>query len=184
MKTHKPKQPETLSINSLFKYKKEILLNLSLTGNPESTAKRRVVRMFPILSEVLRGDRYYCRRSFFTINDARILSGALKPLIPSVTIEKVRQLKKDALEIAGKKRESPKFKARCNSYKPYTLNNDPEYFYRIFPLKGDKDELYYKHTTKNTGEMILTQIENLLNKYHLSAHENHNITKTINDDDE
>ena len=181
MKTHKPKQPETLSINSLFKYKKEILLNLTLTGNSESTAKRRIDRMFPVLAEVLRGDRYYYRRSFFTINDARILSAALKPLIPSVTIEKVRQLKNDAIIIANKKRESLKYRIK-NKYTPYSLSNDPEYFFRIFPLKND--DAYYKYTEKNKGKIILTQIETLLSKYHLSAHEKHNITKDPLDDDE
>lgn len=181
MKTNKTKQPETLSVHSLFKYRKEILLNLTLTGNSESTAKRRINRMFPVLAEVLRGDRYYYRRSFFTINDARILSAALKPLIPSVTIEKVRQLKNDAIEIANKKRESLKYRIK-NKYTPYSLSNDPEYFFRIFPLKND--DAYYKYTEKNKGKMILTQIETLLSKYHLSAHEKHNIIKDPLDYDE
>jgi hypothetical protein len=181
MKTEKTRKPETLSVHSLFKYRKEILLNLTLTGNSESTAKRRINRMFPVLAEVLRGDRYYYRRSFFTINDARILSAALKPLIPSVTIEKVRQLKNDAIIIANKKRESLKYRIK-NKYTPYSLSNYPEYFFRIFPLKND--DAYYKHTAKNKGKMILTQIETLLSKYHLSAHEKHNITKDPLDDDE
>lgn len=166
---------EKLDINTLFKYRNAVLLHAQMM---DATQKPRLENFYKRVARCLGCMDYYQwqDKSFFTINDARVLSRALKPLIPSVTIETVRDLKHVILKTAAKKRNTPKIQGKISlSYRHKKINyqySEREQFYnRIFTLDM---RMYWKNSETYKGLTFVQVIEVLIKKHHISKHEKGN----------
>lgn len=166
---------EKLDINTLFKYRDAVLLHAHMM---DATQKPRLENFYKRVARCLGCMDYYQwqDKSFFTINDARVLSRALKPLIPSVTIETVRDLKHVILKTAAKKRNTPKIQGKISlSYRHKKINfqyseREP-YHHRIFTLDM---RMYWKNSETYKGLTFVKVIEVLIKKHHISKHEKGN----------
>lgn len=163
---------EKLDINTLFKYRNAVLLHAQMM---DATQKPRLENLYKRVARCLGCLDYYqwFSNSFFTINDARALSRALKPLIPSVTIETVRDLKEIILKTAREKRKTPKIQGKISlSYRHKKINfqyseREP-YHHRIFPLDM---KMYWKNSETYKGLTFVKVIEVLIKQHHISKHE-------------
>jgi hypothetical protein len=165
---------EKLDINTLFKYRDAVLLHAHMM---DATQKNRIEKFYSRVARALGCKDYYqwFSNSFFTINDARALSRALKPLIPSVTIETVRDLKEIILKTAREKRKTPRIQGIVQlRYKHKKLNDEYSeracYYRRIFPLKME----HYWKTSEASKMDFKNVIELLLTKHNISTHERKN----------